>query len=144
MEHPDRGVGRVWDLDTRGQEVGGVHEIIEFSWTSFIYDPYVIVYLCIYLCHASWQNKKRYRPKIWYTRSSRPHLNKGFLFFRKSNPEGRQPRKTAVSRRFSAYFLDCLINYFILWLVNPISFDPFNFIKFTKLKFIITKNITVN
>ena len=39
LEHPDRGVGRVWDLDTPGQEVGGVHEIIEFSWTSFIYDP---------------------------------------------------------------------------------------------------------
>ena len=32
-----------------------------------------------------------------------------FLFFRKNNPEGRLPRKTAVSRRFSAYLFDCLV-----------------------------------
>ena len=34
----------------------------------------------------------------------------GFLvLFRKSDPEGRLPQKTAVSRGFSAYLLDCLV-----------------------------------
>ena len=32
-----------------------------------------------------------------------------FLFFRKSYPEGRYPKKTSVSREFSAYLLDCLL-----------------------------------
>ena len=56
MEHPDRGVGRVWDLDTRGQEVGGVHEIIEFSWTSFIYDPSIAKHGFKIVLGASFKN----------------------------------------------------------------------------------------
>ena len=35
------------------------------------------------------------------------------MFFRKSDPEGRQPRKNAASLGFSAYLLDCLV-YFSL------------------------------
>ena len=32
-----------------------------------------------------------------------------FCFFLKSDPEGHQPGKTAVSREFSAYLIDCLV-----------------------------------
>ena len=77
---------------------------------------YVCMYEFIYLCHASWINEKRYRPEIWYTRFPRPH----FLFFRKSDPEGRQPRKTAVSSGFFAYHVDCLIlSLFTSLILNP-------------------------
>ena len=38
------------------------------------------MYLFIYLCHASWQKEKRYRPEIRYIRSSRLHLETGFFF----------------------------------------------------------------
>ena len=49
-------------------------------------------------------------------RSPGPHLKTGFLFFRKSDTEGRFPQKTAVSRGFSAYLLDCLVAFsFILF-----------------------------
>ena len=37
------------------------------------------MYLFIYLCHASWQKEKRYRPEIRYIRSSRLHLETGFF-----------------------------------------------------------------
>ena len=37
-----------------------------------------------------------------------PMLKRVFCFFRKNYPEGRQPRKTAVSRGFSAYRLNFL------------------------------------
>ena len=53
------------------------------------------------------------------THSPRPHLRTVFfLFFQKSDPEGRQPWKTAVSRGFSAYLLDCLVIYFILFIIG--------------------------
>ena len=37
------------------------------------------------------------------------YLKTGVLLFRKNHRDGRQSRKTAVSRRFSAYLLDCLV-----------------------------------
>ena len=67
--------------------------------------------MCVfmYLCHASWPNEKRYRAEIRYIYSHRPYLKTIFCFFRKNDPQGRQPRKIAVSRGFSAYLLDCLV-----------------------------------
>ena len=56
------------------------------------------------------QNEKRYRPENWYTPSPRPYLKTGFLF---DNPEGLKPRKTAVSRGFSAFLLDYLVENYI-------------------------------
>ena len=63
----------------------------------------------VYLYATSRPNEKRYRLEIWYTHSPRPYLKTGFLFFRESDPEGPQPRKTAVSRGFFAYLLDCIV-----------------------------------
>ena len=61
-----------------------IKDIPNFTCISFCYK-----YLFMYLCHVSWPNEKRYRPEIWYTRSHRPYLKTGFLFFRKNDPEGR-------------------------------------------------------
>ena len=44
------------------------------------------MYLFIYLCHASWQKEKRYRPEIRYIRSSRLHLETGFFVVSKKWP----------------------------------------------------------
>ena len=75
--------------------------------------PLSVICVFIYVLHASWPNEKQYRPKIWYTFSQRPYLKTFFFFFfLKNHPDddGRQPRKTAVSRGFSAYLLDCLVS----------------------------------
>ena len=61
------------------------------------------IYVFIQVCHACWLNEKRYRPEFGTHR---------FLSFRKSYTEGRQRRKTAASREFSAYPPYCLV-YFI-------------------------------
>ena len=67
---------------------------------------------------TSWSNEERYNTEIWYTHSSRPYVKMFFfLFFRKSDPEDRQPRKTAVWRRFSAYLLDRLV-FRLFWYRN--------------------------
>ena len=55
------------------------------------------------------QTKKLYRPEIWYTHSPRPHLSTGFCFFEKATLIVASVKKTAVSRGFSAYLLDCLV-----------------------------------
>ena len=34
-----------------------------------------------------------------------------FIFSKKNDPEGRYPRKTAVSRGLSAYLLDCYVKF---------------------------------
>ena len=59
----------VFSKSTWGEQPVG--DILHFTCT--------IVFVC--LCHASWPNEKRYRPKIWYTCSPRPHLKTVFLFF---------------------------------------------------------------
>ena len=73
----------------------------------------IFVHVCmsvfIYVCHVSWPNEKRYKPEIWHTYSHWHYLKTFFLFFRSNHRDGRKPRKTAVSRGFSAYLLDCLI-----------------------------------
>ena len=48
----------------------------------------VFIYLCIYLCHASWPDEKRYRPEIWYTYCHRPYLKTYFMFFSKKGSLG--------------------------------------------------------
>ena len=69
----------------------------------------------MWVCHSvglygtSWPNKKRYIPEIWYSHSTTPYLKRGFLFFRKIDPDDRLHRKTAASREFSTYFLDFLV-----------------------------------
>ena len=64
--------------------------------------------------------RKRYRPEIWYTYSHRPYLKTGFLFFRKNDPEGGEPRKIAVSPGFSAYLFDCLVYILVITMYYPI------------------------
>ena len=71
---------------------------------------YICGSVCLSVCTAPFgHTEKRYRPEIRYTHSPRPCLKTGFLFFRKNDPEDRQPQKTAASRGFSAYLLDCLV-----------------------------------
>ena len=41
----------------------------------------VIVCVCIYVCHVSWPNEKRYRPEIWHTYSHWPYLKTFFFCF---------------------------------------------------------------
>ena len=86
---------------------------------------YGSMYGCMYLCHASRPNEKRYRPEIWHTYSHRLYLKTNFLSFWKNEPEGRHLRKTAVSRGF--YFTH--ISSISLFLLN------FELFKFTCLSF---------
>ena len=60
----------------------------------------VCMYLCIYLCYASWLNEKRYRPEIWYTYYHRPSLKTSFLFFRKKWPWVLTSKNCSVTRIF--------------------------------------------
>ena len=69
-----------------------------------------LVNVSVGLSVTSWPNEKRYRSEIRYTHSHKLYQkNAFFLFFRKNDPEGRQPRKTSVSRGFSPYLLYCLV-----------------------------------
>ena len=64
----------------------------------------------VYVCYAFWPREKRYRLEIWYGHSPRSYLKTSFfLFFQKSDSEGRWPRTTAASRGYTAYVLDCLV-----------------------------------
>ena len=74
---------------------------------------YVCIYLCmylfIYLCHTSGPKENRYRPENWHINSQWPYLKTVIFFFEKITMKAACPRKTAMSRRFSAYILDCLV-----------------------------------
>ena len=94
--------------------------------------------VCVYLCHASWPNEKRYRPEIWHTYSHWPYLKTSFskkipvtavslekmpchadfpqissiaLFFvvSKKWPWGPLASKNCRARGFSTYLSDCLV-----------------------------------
>ena len=59
----------------------------------------------MWVCTAPFGHiEKRYQSEIWYTHSPWQTF---FSFIKESDPKGRYPRKTAVSRGFSAYPLDC-------------------------------------
>ena len=85
-------------------------KIFLFSLVNMSVGLSVCGFVCLY--GTSWPRDKRYRLEIWYTHSPRANLKTGFLFFRKSEPEGGQPRKAGVSREFSAYLFDCRVFFF--------------------------------
>ena len=71
---------------------------------------YFLLYmcLCIYLFVCVTLLTKRKTIQYWNLvhTFSRLHLKTGFLIFRKSDPEGSQPQKTAMSCGFAAYLPD--------------------------------------
>ena len=72
---------------------------------------YVFMYLFVFVERPG-QTKKRYKPRIWYTRSPSPHLKTGCLFFTKEWPRGPPASKAAVYHGFSTYLYDCLVFFF--------------------------------
>ena len=83
------------------------HEASRRSRIFLILLEYVCVF--IYLCHACWPNEKQYIPEIWHTYHHWPYLKRVICFIEEIPVTATSLEKTAVSRGFSAYLLDCLV-----------------------------------